>query len=295
LAHLHFRHPKKDFARIEVAKNSPLELGKERRMDRVTEIEQGGRAGQPVEQFLPGKPDASHLREIVLVAGWILIEQATGVFQAVLTKAALENPNPRFILARVRCRGQQLEPDRVQPEPAQTKHPLQRHRIVAAALGIFCRKAAAEENCHVKENSAGRWVVFFMRLSVDAPIFLRKLPALSAPVAQLDRASDYGSEGLKFESSRVRMIAPDDLRNLFLVFRLISSRCATRRILPVAPGSNKSKLQNPMKPIFVLIMLFLLAACANQPRENPTSPPPTKADIQARDEFAKSLPKPPEH
>jgi uncharacterized lipoprotein YajG len=50
-----------------------------------------------------------------------------------------------------------------------------------------------------------------------------------------------------------------------------------------------------MKPIFVLIMLFLLAACANQPRENPTSPPLTKADIQARDEFAKSLPKPPEH
>src|SRR5476651_1553991 len=27
-----------------------------------------------------------------------------------------------------------------------------------------------------------------------------------APVAQLDRASDYGSEGLKFESSRVRHI-----------------------------------------------------------------------------------------
>src|SRR4249919_1535801 len=27
-----------------------------------------------------------------------------------------------------------------------------------------------------------------------------------APVAQLDRASDYGSEGLKFESSRVRHV-----------------------------------------------------------------------------------------
>jgi hypothetical protein len=40
--------------------------------------------------------------------------------------------------------------------------------------------------------------------AVDATAFLRKLVALSAPVAQLDRASDYGSEGLKFESSRVR-------------------------------------------------------------------------------------------
>ena len=44
------------------------------------------------------------------------------------------------------------------------------------------------------------------RLEFDACLFLRKLVALSAPVAQLDRASDYGSEGLKFESSRVRHI-----------------------------------------------------------------------------------------
>ena len=38
----------------------------------------------------------------------------------------------------------------------------------------------------------------------DRSAFLRKLAALRAPVAQLDRASDYGSEGLKFESSRAR-------------------------------------------------------------------------------------------
>src|SRR5919106_4521157 len=34
----------------------------------------------------------------------------------------------------------------------------------------------------------------------------RKLADSRAPVAQLDRASDYGSEGLKFESSRARVI-----------------------------------------------------------------------------------------
>jgi hypothetical protein len=32
------------------------------------------------------------------------------------------------------------------------------------------------------------------------------LPILSAPVAQLDRASDYGSEGCVFESRRVQML-----------------------------------------------------------------------------------------
>jgi hypothetical protein len=49
-----------------------------------------------------------------------------------------------------------------------------------------------------------------------------------------------------------------------------------------------------MKPVLVSTILFLLVACANQPNENEKTPPPTKADIQAREEFAKSLPKPPE-
>ena len=33
LAHLQFRHPIKDFARIEITKNPALELQKQRRMD----------------------------------------------------------------------------------------------------------------------------------------------------------------------------------------------------------------------------------------------------------------------
>src|ERR1041385_8023409 len=37
-----------------------------------------------------------------------------------------------------------------------------------------------------------------------APRLPPQISWLSAPVAQLDRASDYGSEGLKFESSRAR-------------------------------------------------------------------------------------------
>jgi hypothetical protein len=38
----------------------------------------------------------------------------------------------------------------------------------------------------------------------DALLSRRKLADSRALVAQLDRASDYGSEGLKFESSRAR-------------------------------------------------------------------------------------------
>ena len=50
-----------------------------------------------------------------------------------------------------------------------------------------------------------------------------------------------------------------------------------------------------MKFALVSFVFGLLAACASGPnRENPDNAAPTKADIQARDEFAKNLPKPPD-
>jgi uncharacterized lipoprotein len=48
-----------------------------------------------------------------------------------------------------------------------------------------------------------------------------------------------------------------------------------------------------MKAVFAFTMLLLLAGCASQ-NENPQNTGPTKADVNAREEFAKSLPKPPE-
>lgn len=47
-----------------------------------------------------------------------------------------------------------------------------------------------------------------------------------------------------------------------------------------------------MKPVLVLMMLLMLVGCAS-PEEKPAAGP-TKAEIKARDDFAKSLPKPPE-
>jgi hypothetical protein len=47
-----------------------------------------------------------------------------------------------------------------------------------------------------------------------------------------------------------------------------------------------------MKPLLASIILGLLGACAN-PNENPTANTgPTKTEVKARDDFAKSLPKP---
>jgi hypothetical protein len=49
-----------------------------------------------------------------------------------------------------------------------------------------------------------------------------------------------------------------------------------------------------MKPVLALILLGMLTACANKPAESTADPTQMKADIKAREEFAKSLPKPPE-
>lgn len=49
-----------------------------------------------------------------------------------------------------------------------------------------------------------------------------------------------------------------------------------------------------MKPIFVMISMLFLAACASRPDEAAPNPAVTKADLKARDDFARNLPKPPE-
>ena len=49
-----------------------------------------------------------------------------------------------------------------------------------------------------------------------------------------------------------------------------------------------------MKTVLGMILLCLLAACANKPNDAVPDASQTKADAKARDEFAKTLPKPPE-
>ena len=59
----------------------------------------------------------------------------------------------------------------------------------------------------------------------------------------------------------------------------------------LAAELNPSKLM-PMKPVLAFILLCLLTACANKPNDNMQDPAQTKADIKAREDFAKALPKP---
>lgn len=49
-----------------------------------------------------------------------------------------------------------------------------------------------------------------------------------------------------------------------------------------------------MKTVVGFILLSLLTGCASKPNETMRDPSEIKAEAKARDEFAKSLPKPPE-
>ena len=90
LAHLHFRHPEKDFARIEIAKNPPLELQKKWRMKRVTQVEQRIRTRQTFTQFAPRHSDAAHSSQVVHIVGRRLIKQTVAASQSMLAQAAAE-------------------------------------------------------------------------------------------------------------------------------------------------------------------------------------------------------------
>jgi len=49
LAHFHFRHPIKDFARIEIAEDSLFELEEKRGMERIAQVQERVRAGQSIQ------------------------------------------------------------------------------------------------------------------------------------------------------------------------------------------------------------------------------------------------------
>lgn len=49
-----------------------------------------------------------------------------------------------------------------------------------------------------------------------------------------------------------------------------------------------------MKTALGLIFMCLLASCASRPNESMQDPSEARAEAKARDDFAKTLPKPPE-
>jgi len=101
------------------------------------------------------------------------MKQAITSLEAMLTQAPLEIANARFIFVRVGRRWQELEPDSVETEAAQSQHPLQRHRKIPAALRIFRRKPAAEEDRHSHRIARLGFHSSGACPSFDGPCFIR--------------------------------------------------------------------------------------------------------------------------
>src|ERR1041385_2435549 len=104
LADLHLRHPEKDFARVEIAKNPAFKLQQKRRMKRITQIEQGIWPGETIYQLSPRHPDTTHSRQVVDVVGWLLMKQTVLPLKSIFAQTALKALDPRFVSLRIQCR-----------------------------------------------------------------------------------------------------------------------------------------------------------------------------------------------
>ena len=90
LPHLHLRHPIKDFARVEIAKNAPLKFQQQRRMNRIREIEQNIRSTEALEQLAFRNSDAPQRVQVMRVGCRILVEQTIPAGQSVRAQLPLE-------------------------------------------------------------------------------------------------------------------------------------------------------------------------------------------------------------
>src|SRR5438552_15798590 len=77
-----------------------------------------------------------------------LVKQTISPAESMRAQLSLEVVNLALVVAKISFARQMFQPDRVQFQSAQTEHPLQRHRKIAAALEVFCRKTATEKNRH---------------------------------------------------------------------------------------------------------------------------------------------------
>src|SRR5438132_13983879 len=103
-----------------------------------------------------------------------------------LTQLALEIVDLALVVAKISIARQMFEPDRILFQSAQTEHPLQRHRKIAAALEIFCRKTAAEKNRHASSvvillaSSSAKMAIMPVRLGLSRCGRLAGAPCLWA-------------------------------------------------------------------------------------------------------------------
>ena len=84
----------------------------------------------------------------MLDRGRHVIQQTIASGQTMRAHLSLKIFDASFVRAEILGRGQMLEPDRIELQPPQTQHPLQRHREISPSLAILRRETASNKDRH---------------------------------------------------------------------------------------------------------------------------------------------------
>ena len=93
LPHFHLRHPIKNFARVEIAKNASLKFQQQRRMNRIREIEQNIRSAEALEQLAFGNSDALQRVQVMRIRCRLLVKQTIPPGQSMRPQLPLKIPD----------------------------------------------------------------------------------------------------------------------------------------------------------------------------------------------------------
>ncbi len=163
LAHLDAGHPERNFARVEVAEEPPLETQQQRRMDRVTQVEQHVRTSKPVFQFgsCSSRSSAWQRGRARRSAG--VGRAGSNVLPGRVAQVVRGTSGCRRGPARGPCWRGAFPARRNRAESFQAQRPLQRHGEVPAAEPVLGRETRCREKLvpalrgFMNRRLANRW------------------------------------------------------------------------------------------------------------------------------------------
>src|SRR5437588_11199668 len=111
LPHFDLRHPIKNVAGIEIAKNTAFEFQQQGRMDGVAQIQQRVGTGQSAQQIGTANSETMHLVEIMRIIRARLIEQTISFRQSMDPKLCLKTSDCSLVGLLISGSRKNLEPN----------------------------------------------------------------------------------------------------------------------------------------------------------------------------------------
>ena len=120
-------------------------------MNRVAEIQEHVWASQSCAQIAFAHAQATHLAQFVFITGSRLIKQTIIPVESMASKMRFKTADRPSVRDLISGSGKNFQPDRIELQAFQAKHPLQWNGKYSPTLAVFRGKSAAEENSHPKK------------------------------------------------------------------------------------------------------------------------------------------------